>query len=110
MSFVTNLMLSFSIGEDEKSRVDELNLFHNNGKGFELVSVDFERELNPESDITWYGGSKFLETPLFVGAYNHLDIEGLMEHLKIVNWEYPQGVQLFLKEPDSDKFKIIELD
>ena len=110
MSFVTNLILSFSIREDEKSRVDELNLFQNNGRGFELVSVDFEREINPESDRTWYGGSKFLETPLFIGAYNHLDIDGLIEHLKIVNWEYPEDVQLFLKEQEFDTFKIIELD
>ena len=79
MSHVTNLILSFSIGEDESSRVSEMNLFENNGKGFELATADFEREQNPGSRKIWYGGSKFLETPLYVGAYNHLDIEGLIE-------------------------------
>jgi len=109
MSYVTNLILSFSIGEDEISRVDEINIFHNNGRGFKLKSADFEREINQESNRAWYGGSKFLETPLYIGAYNHLNIEGLIEHLKIVNWDYPEAVQLILKEQDSDKFRIIEI-
>ena len=109
MSLVTNLILSFSILEDETSRVSEINLFENNGREFELATADFERENNPSSNKAWYGGTKFLETPLYVGAYNHLDIDGLVEHLKIVNWEYPASVQLFLKEQESDKFRIIEL-
>ena len=109
MSVVTNLILSFSILEDERSRVSEINFFENNGRGFELATADFERENNPSSNKTWYGGTKFLETPLYIGAYNHLDVEGLIEHLKIVNWEYPESVQLFLKEQESDKFRILEL-
>jgi len=108
MSVVTNLILSFSIGEDEISRVDEINLFHNNGRGFKLASADFEIEINQDSNKAWYGGSKFLGTPLYIGAYNHLDIEGLIEYLKIINWKYPESVQLFLKEEESDKFRIIE--
>jgi len=110
MSFVTNLILSFSILEDESSRVSEINLYENNGRGFELATADFEREKNPSSNKAWYGGTKFLETPLYIGAYNGLDVEGLIKHLKIVNWEYPESVQLFLKEQESDKFRTIELE
>ncbi len=111
MSVITNLILSFSISEDEQSRVGEINTFFNNGRGFKLVSADFERELADDyyEAKTWYGGSKYLETPLFVGAYNHLDIDGLIDHLKSVNWEEPENVQLILKTQDADKFEIIEI-
>ena len=111
MSVVTNLILSFSISEDEQSRVEEINTFFNNGRGFKLVSADFERKLADDyyEAKTWYGGSKHLETPLFVGAYNHLDIDGLIDHLKSVNWEEPENVQLILKPQDADKFEIIEI-
>jgi len=35
--------------ENERNRVEEINLFENNGRGFELASADFEREQYPES-------------------------------------------------------------
>ena len=109
MSEVTNLILSFSVLEDEISRVKEVNLFQNNGRGFNLVSADFEREFEYKKRSAWYGGSKYLETPLFIGAYNHLDLVGLVNHLKNVNWDEPENVQLIVKEQASEKFRIIEL-
>jgi hypothetical protein len=111
MSIVTNLILTFSIGEDESSRTEEVNNFSNQGRGFKLVSADFERisSSTPYEVKTWYAGTKFLETPLFIGAYNHLDLSGLVRHLKSVRWEEPENVQLMLKTQDSNKFKIIEL-
>lgn len=112
MSNVTNLILSFSIGEDERSRIEEVNLFHNNGIPFYLVSADFERKYDKKGNLTkkvWYGGSKCLETPLYIGAINHLDIDGLIEHLKMLEWDKPENVQIILKEQESDKFRIIEI-
>ncbi|MEQ8531912.1 MAG: hypothetical protein RIB86_08670 [Imperialibacter sp.] len=111
MSKVTNLIISFSIGEDEAARVEEINMFHNNGRGFKIVSADFESvsDVDGKERKRWYGGSKCLETPLYIGAYNHLDIQGLEEHLNSIEWGEPENVQIFLKEQDSDKFKLIEL-
>ena len=109
MSEVTNLILSFSSHEDQKSRLSEINLFQNNGREFEIVSADYERDPNKPNEEVWYGGSKYLETPLFIGAINHLDMEGLLEHLKDVYWEEPENVQLIVKEPNTHKFRIIEL-
>ena len=111
MSVVTNLILSFSVSEDERSREKEINSFYNNGRNFKIISADFER--NEAEDYyevkTWYAGSKYLETPLYVGAYNHLDIDGLIEHLKKVHWEEPKSVQLIIKRQESDIFEIIHI-
>ena len=50
-----------------------------------------------------------MEISLYLGAFNHLYLEGLIEHLKEINWEEPKNVQLIVKSQESDKFKIIEL-
>jgi hypothetical protein len=112
MSDVTNIILSFSVAEIESSRINEINTFANNGRGFNLVSADFEEGRNfmgRENRNRWYGGSKMLETPLFVGAFNNLDINGLVEHLRSLNWEEPENVQLIVQEQHEYKFKIIEI-
>tara|TARA_R110000765_G_scaffold235758_1_gene338702 strand:- start:5579 stop:5920 length:342 start_codon:yes stop_codon:yes gene_type:complete len=112
MSEVTSLIISFSIGEDEKSRMNEVNLFLNNGRGFKINSADFEEGTNwlgKENRKRRYGGSKMLEIPLYMGAFNHLDLEGLIDHMKELEWEEPENVQLMVKVQESDKFEIFEL-
>lgn len=111
MSEVTNLILSFSILENEVSRKEEIELFSNNGRGFRLSSADygFGQRTDIKSRERWYAGSKLLETPLFVGAYNHLDIEGLIEHLKSLDWREPENVQLMIQGQHENKFKMIEI-
>lgn len=110
MSEVTNLIISFSVGEDEISRIGKVNTFFNNGREFNIISADFERAkdwLGIEKREKWYGGSKMLETPLYVGAFNSLDLEGLLEHMKALDWNEPENVQLIVKDQFSDKFKIL---
>ena len=65
------------------------------------------RGIGKENRKRWYGGTKMLETPLYVGAFNHLDLEGLIEHMKEVKWEEPENVQLIVKLQEADKFEII---
>ena len=98
--------------EDEISRQSDLDLFFNNGKGFKVVSADFQSTQDQEDleKTRWYGGSKCLETPLYIGAYNHLDLDGLVEHIKNIDWEEPENVQVMFKNQNSNKFKIIELN
>ena len=107
MSRVTNFILSFSVLENEKEKIEEIETFKNNGRGFKLTSADYEKASNPNH--RWYAGSKMLETSLFIGAYNHLDLNGLINHLKIIDWEEPEIVQIIVKEEEDEKFKIIEL-
>ena len=48
--------------------------FEGQVKGF----VSVEDEQLPRH---WYGGGKYLECELAIGAFNHLDVEGLVRHL-----------------------------
>ena len=111
MSNVTNLMIYFSIFEDEISKEIEINSFFNNGRQFKIISANFEEENDLENGDKqrWYGGSKCLETPLFIGAFNHLDLDGLVTYLKQMEWEEPQDVQIILKGEEDSKFRILSL-
>lgn len=104
MSKVTNLIFSFAGYEDEVKRMEEVNRFPNNGRGLNLVSADADTV--PRG---WYGGSKFLEVPLYIGAINHLALEEFVDYLRSIEWVSPEYVQVIVKEQDDDKFKIIEL-
>ncbi len=107
MSVVTNVVFSYSIGEDDDiikqvNRYFTDDLFGSIG----LVSCD---------DITraplgWYGGSKMLETPLFIGSYNHLHLPDLLGHLRTIDWKHPEDVQLIVQEQDDNRFTILTLE
>ena len=112
MSEVTNLIFTFSNSEDEERRIREVNLFNLNGNNLDLVSADFLRGTNvfrKNNRKSWYGGSKFLETPLYIGAYNHFDLQGFIDYLKLIEWEEIDKVQIIVKEQNDDQFKIIGL-
>jgi hypothetical protein len=107
MSVVTNLILTFSISEDEDRCINEVNNYEYQGIKMNLVSVDFDKDIDNRK--AWYGGTKFMEAPIFLGAFNHLDIEDFKRYLRKVNWEFPELVQLIVKEQDDEKFRIVEL-
>lgn len=105
MSVVTNLIIVTGNMEKQKSVIANLSGFETNGGPFIIVSVDDEA-----LPMGWYGGGKMLEVEIFIGAYNHLDLNALLEYMreKIV-WVDPEMVQLFVKEDDDFKFRIIDL-
>ena len=105
MSQVTNLFLSFSVGENEEVMIKEVNSFLSFGKKINLVSIDFQKN----AKYRWYGGTKFLEANLYVGAFNNFDLEGFINHLKKIKWDEPEIVQIILKEEFDERFKIIDL-
>ena len=57
----------------------------------------------------WYGGTKYLQSDIAIGAINYLDIDGFVQYLKTIEWKYPESVQLIVKEEESDRFRIINL-
>lgn len=111
MSNVTNLIISFSIAEDEISRAMDINSFFNNGRDFNIVSADFEKNkrLLLNTNKSWYGGDKYLETPLYIGAFNDLNVNELISFLKLIDWSEPENVQVIIKGQNDDKFSIISL-
>lgn len=109
MSFVTNIILHMSTIEEEDERIKEVNAYFSpeNNYGISdrpLIGLD-DTELLPRG---WYGGTKYLECELYVGAYNYLNLEAFLKHLSTaVKWSEPQNVQVFVKEQNYDKFKVV---
>lgn len=104
MSRVTNLILAFSSGEDDTFVVDQLSKFQHNGKPFSIVSI-----ADKKLPIGWYGGDKYMEAKLYIGAYNYLDLVLLVNHMKSISWQNPEDIQIIVKEQFEFKFKIIDL-
>ena len=104
MSVVTNLLIAFSSGERENEVLAQLRKYMHRGQAFNIVSVK-----NPALPPSWYGGSKYLETGLLVGAYNHLGLTALLAFMQQMQWNDPEDVQLIVKEQETFKFRVIDL-
>ena len=103
MSVVANVILSFSIWEDERDRIADVNRF------FERVGAKEnrgDRFIIPPDSERWVGGTKALERPTFVAAFNYLDTEALVAHLATIGWDAPDEVQLFVCEQDEDGYRL----
>lgn len=103
MSEVTNLLIAYGSDDDEKI-VQQLSQYLHRGQPFRIVSV--QDAALPKG---WYGGSKNLETGLLIGAYNHLQLAELIAFMKTMDWEYPEDVQLLIKEQWDSKFRLVDL-
>lgn len=107
MSVVTNTILAYGCGERDGWRekhtpmLDAVNRFFEGSRGFVLA--------NDVDNGGWYGGTKFLECNLAVGAFNYLDLDGLIAHIRSLEWEDPEAVQLIVKEQEDDRFRIIDV-
>lgn len=101
MSYVTNLILHMGMIEDEDERIKEVNAFFDEDDN-PLVGLN-EQPLPPG----WYGGTKYLECNLYVGAFNYFQLDDFLKHLQTIKWRAPEDVQLFIKDQDDYKFRII---
>jgi hypothetical protein len=110
MSEVTNLVLSLGIFDahgaekydEHGTKMAEVNRFFEPVQG--LTDVD-----SSSLPRGWYGGSKMLEANLYVGAFNHLDLCRFITHLRSIKWEMPEQVQLFVKEQEDERFRLINV-
>ena len=94
MSWVTNVILTCALGDE--TQIAEVNTF-------------FTEPAEHLFAIPCYSGTKALEAPIFVGAYNYLDIKSFILYLRTrVSWEEPALVQVFIKDQEDERFRIIE--
>jgi len=104
MSDVTNVILKYPVSaykNGEERQLKEVNKFFGDDKGF--VSVE-----DGSLPRGWYGGTKYLEVELAIGAFNYLNLEGLIRHLKNnVKWEDREGIQLIF-QGQQDEYMSIE--
>lgn len=104
MSVVTNCILAFDLLEDEHTNIIiDVNSYFINECGF--VSID-----DPSLKKGWYGGSKMFETRLYLGAFNHLDLNGFLEHLKSIKFRYRGHVQLIKQGQYESVFSVLTLE
>ncbi|MFM7853726.1 MAG: hypothetical protein ACKO96_17840 [Flammeovirgaceae bacterium] len=104
MSFVTTILLVFPGLENEMERINEVNSFTYRNLPLDIRSVDWP---NKEPYTAWYGGTKFVNGCLYLGSYNHFKIDDFLRHLSSsVNWEYPEYVQLFVRNENEWNYNI----
>jgi hypothetical protein len=101
MSHVDNVILSFSILEDERPIMESVNEWlraHVSGQSFgpDLVNADGA-----------YGGAKCLETPLFIAAFNYLPEDAFLGFLRTLPWRCPGEVQVIVQRQNDDVFEIL---
>ncbi len=104
MSNVTNVILHIGILENRDQKIEEVNRYFQKDDIYPLVSV-----VDEKLPRDWYGGSKRLECNLYLGAFNYLGLDEFLAHLRTIQWEEPESLQLIIKEQGDDKFRIIDV-
>lgn len=109
MSWVTNTILHY--GGLGPEFLQEVNRYFVEVQGYPegyegLVSVD-----DPRLPSGWYGGHKYLECDLAIGALNHVDLTAFIAYIReVCNKKGWGGVQLIMMDQEEAMFHIIEID
>lgn len=107
MSEVTNIILHFSILED--------NVDPNWPQEDNFILI---RKINEWLTQEEYGkfteakdkfNTKHLEAPIFVAAFNMFELDKFIKFIKSLPWRCPECVQIFIQRQDDCKFALIEL-
>ena len=99
MSDVTNVILTFSILENAELRLRNVNQYFSSRWANETHTEDLF-----EVHDTAVAGTKFLEHPTCIGAFNYLNADAFLKHVVNVPWEYPDKVQVFICDQDEDSY------
>lgn len=103
MSHVDNVILTFSILEDANTLMGPINEWlqeHTHGH-FGLGLMDLPGA---------YGGSKALETPLYVAAFNYLPEDDFLAMLRRQLWLEPAHVQVLIQRQHDDVLSVLTLE
>ena len=100
MSEVTNVLLAFSILEDADARVRDVNGWLDEAGQLPLRSV-----WQTEAAV---GGGKRMETPLYAGAFNGLDLSGFLAFLRTLVWSKPDEVQVLVHGQHDTQWRLID--
>ncbi len=82
-----------------RSKMEQVNAFFVERDQPELESID----------PVWEGRGKALECSIYVGAYNRLELDEFVEHLRGIVWNAPQFIQLFVKDQEDIEFRLIRI-
>lgn len=110
MSYVCNTILALPCLDKEEvdALLPKVNAFFDGRPGF--VSAVHDEKLPRH----WWGGSKCLQCDLWIGAFNYLNIPGLVAHLRALDWGgedlyVKPHLQLIVQDEHDDKFRTIDI-
>jgi len=87
-------------GPDSFPVIDEVNSYltdpDRGGYRTGLVSTEV-------TGVRW-GGDKIM-MPVFIGAFNYLDLDSFMDHIKQCIWEAPECVRVFIKGDQDSEYR-----
>lgn len=103
MSFVTNVILTCSLMEKAGDDgvfppVDHLNAWLTETYRCTLVEVSAHA-----------GGTKVMEAPVFLCAFNYLDEPEFLRHVASAPWDDPESVRVFLCRQEESAFDLVSL-
>lgn len=106
MSWVTNVVLVLDSLDHEERRIAQINavLVADRPEHGRIVSVD-----DPDLPKGWYGGSKYLEASIYIGAFNFLNVEAFLSGLRAIDWTDREGCQVLLREQEENAFRLVDI-
>lgn len=107
MSQITNVILHMGTNTQEKAKehLTQVNHFFNDDTGSRIKP---RFAYVNDWQATFYG-QRILEVDLAIGAFNYLDLNALVKHLRTVDWNEPGAIQLMVREQNEIGFRIIEV-
>jgi len=102
MSYVTNVLISCSILEEEMSEPERLGGYSN------IIEINRWLEESGHGEFRYLsrhaGGKKVMEAEVWGAAFNYIRLEELIDFIRSLNWLHPRQVQLFIQDEDEDIF------
>jgi hypothetical protein len=101
MSHVADIIFTTAIEDGAETdgahpNTDKLSAYiEKNHSGATLVKVDSHA-----------GGSKAMQCDVFMAAINYMDIDAFVAWFQGIEWEYPESVQLLIKDEHEDLFTV----
>lgn len=97
MSDITNVIVTTGGFEEEGFMEFQRLMFPHGGAG--LVSCADKR-----FDAPWYGGDKYLEVEIYLGAFREFDVDRAIAALRQTPWKDAEVVQLFISRGRRQRF------
>ena len=106
MSYITDVILLFSLGEDvldgterdEWPIANEINVW---------LKTNYDEQLHYLSDAA--SGGKSFQAVMYAGCFNFFDLDKFIAFLRTLEWVEPELVQLLIKSEEDELFSMPKL-
>ena len=106
MSYVTTAILSFDIGENFEEDLEN-RIEHPIIKVNEWLESNYNERLHRLSDEM--GNGNVDAQTIWIGLFNHLGTDEMVNVVKAQNWRIPQGVEVIFKGMEDDNLTLLRL-